>query len=214
MVNFKQHFYGRRKGRTLSCALKKSHTEGGARFSLKLPFDIDAEDVCLEIGFGQGEHFLARAQQFPNTHFIGVEPFVNGMAKVMRTALDEKLENISLYEGDVRDLLPQLPKNRLSKIYLFFPDPWPKKRHHNRRLFNETTLGIFWQLLRSGGQMHLATDHPDYLGVMQDLIAKQNLFICPAGAVTEVPSGWVYTKYQKKAIREGRTPYFINLVKE
>ncbi len=213
MEKFKKHFYGRRKGRALSASLAEAYAQGIEAHALPVPFAPTGE-THMEIGFGQGEHLLERAAQFPEIHFIGVEPFINGVARVVREICSRSLSNISLYTGDVHDLFAGFPAESLSKIYMLFPDPWPKKRHHGRRLFNQGTLQFFYRILVHSGTIDIATDHAGYLLSMQDVINAQILFDFESHPSPQTPVGWVETRYHRKAIKAGRIPQFFRIIKK
>ena len=126
-------------------------------------FGIPVETVRLEIGFGAGEHLHAEAGRYPGTGFIGVEPFVNGMAALLRKIEAEPRPNIRLYDDDATELLDWLPDGSLSGIDLFYPDPWPKKRHWKRRFVSSANLDRFARVLRPGGLFRFASDIDHYV---------------------------------------------------
>jgi len=128
-------FYGRRKGKTL----RPHHAKLIAELLPQLQFDpahfdFTRKPVRLEIGFGGGEHLAHQAELHRDIGFIGAEPFVNGVAKLLAFIEARNLQNVSIHAGDVRELFDLLPAQSLERIYLLYPDPWPKARHHRRRL--------------------------------------------------------------------------------
>jgi len=166
--------------------------------------------INLEIGFGAGEHLLHQAKLNPNEVFIGAEVFMNGVASCFQQAYRNKISNIIFYDGDSRVLLSKMPKKYISKIYLLFADPWPKKRHHKRRIFNLETLGLFHKVLKDDGLIRVATDHPDYYEWMEEICSEQNLFNV---SFVPQPEDHIITRFQQKALNEGRQSRFIHLKK-
>lgn len=124
--------------------------------------DAGAAPVFLEIGFGGGEHLAAQARARPEALHIGAEPFQNGVASLVGHVEALRLGNVRIYPGDVRELFPGLPEGRLAGIYVLFPDPWPKVRHHKRRLLSAETIGALTRMLAPGGRLRFATDWADY----------------------------------------------------
>src|SRR5262249_25163183 len=129
---------------------------------LGLLFPNPVDRIRLEIGFGGGEHMIAQAEQHPRTGFIGVEPFVNGMAKALAAIEQKNLSNIRLHFADVVFLLEWLPSASLAGVDLIYPDPWPKRRHWKRRFIQDESVATIARILRPGGEFHFATDVPDY----------------------------------------------------
>ena len=114
--------------------------------------------LWLEIGFGGGEHLAALAAAHPDVGFLGVEPFINGVAKLLRAIEAGPLVNVRILKDDARLLLEVLPAASLERAYVLFPDPWPKLRHHKRRIVNGRTLADLARVVRPGGELRLATD--------------------------------------------------------
>jgi tRNA (guanine-N7-)-methyltransferase len=167
----------------------------------------------FEIGFGSGEHLVDRADMLPDHGFIGVEPFLNGVATTLAHIRDKQLANVRLWRGDALPVLDRVPDGTLSFLYLLHPDPWPKARHAKRRMVNDGPVDMFAAKLKRGGEFRLATDDPTYLAwslmVMQrhrhqfDWLAETPVdFLAP-------PAGWIETRYGAKARREGRRPYYL-----
>lgn len=216
-------FFGRRKGHPLrdgqaalfetllpQLALDLKHP---APADLRTLFATPVNDVRMEIGFGGGEHLIAQAAQHPDTGFIGVEPFVNGMAKALAAIDAAGLRNVRLHFADAAVLLPWLPPASLARVDLLYPDPWHKRRHWKRRFVQTDSLKALARLLRAGGEFRFATDIPHYAGWTLARVLRSPDFAWTAQTAADWREPWpgfVRTRYEAKAIREGRTPaYFI-----
>ena len=119
-------------------------------------------ETWLEIGFGGGEHMAEQAARRPDVRYLGAEPFLNGAASALRHLDERRLENVRLHVGDARDLLATLPDASLARVFILFPDPWPKARHHKRRLVNPAFAAELARGLAPGGTVRFATDWADY----------------------------------------------------
>jgi tRNA (guanine-N7-)-methyltransferase len=215
-------FFGRRRGKTIRPLQAAAMADGLSRYRLDLaepaPSDIktlfpaEIADVRLEIGFGGGEHLLHEAKSHPDTGFIGVEPFVNSMAKMM-TALGEKpLANLRVHDDDATRLLDWLPAASLSGIDLLYPDPWPKKKHWKRRFVSPVNLDRFARVLKSGGKFRFASDIDTYVNWTLLHCGAHGAFEWQANDAVDwrLPyEGWPGTRYEAKALREGRTPAYL-----
>ena len=200
-------------------------------FDKETLFGTEVDEICLEIGFGNGEHIAGQACKNPRTGYIGAEVFQNGVANLLSlitgikiTAdLPEKItlepgrvDNIRIWDDDIRLLFKNMPNQFLDKIYLLFPDPWPKKRHASRRFVNPENLQELSRLLKKGGILRIATDHKVYKSW-----TLHQMHACPDFKWTATcgndwkhePADWVQTKYQRKAIREGRRAVFLDYEK-
>lgn len=212
--------YGRRQGHKLRqgqqellrTLLPKLSVDPSNLPSLSSLFDQEIEDLWLEIGFGGGEHLAALAAENPQIGFLGCEPFVNGVAKLLAQIDRLGLANIRIYHGDARDVLDRLADRSLGRVMLLFPDPWPKKRHHKRRFINDETLPQIARVLRPGGEFRVATDIPDYCRWTLGHILRSDSFDWLAERPAdwrEHPPDWTETRYEKKARRQGRTPVYL-----
>lgn len=175
-------------------------------------FGASVPSLWLEIGFGGGEHLAALAHAHPQVHFIGCEPFLDGVAKLLARITEAGLSNIRICPEDVRPLLERLPEASLERVYILFPDPWPKQRHHKRRLINAALLAQLCRVLRPGGRLTVATDHAGYgEWILQHLLNEPRLYWTADAPedFTQPPEGWVVTRYQEKAAAEGRLPVFL-----
>ncbi|EAU43267.1 tRNA (guanine-N(7)-)-methyltransferase [Fulvimarina pelagi HTCC2506] len=179
-------------------------------------FPVTVDEIRLEIGFGGGEHLHHETGRYPETGFIGVEPFINGMAKLLGALDDAPRDNLLLFDEDAVTLLDWLPTASLSGVDLFYPDPWPKKRHFKRRFVNATNLDRLARVLKPGGHFRFASDIDTYV--------NWTLVHCrdhPAFSwIAEGPfdwrtpyEGWPGTRYEAKAKREKRTPAYLTFVR-
>jgi tRNA (guanine-N7-)-methyltransferase len=214
-------FFGRRKGHPLRARQAELFDTLLPRLALDLrapvPADLatlfpTADDVRLEIGFGGAEHLIAQAQLHPGTGFIGAEPFVNGMAKALASIDALALANIRLHHGDAADLLDWLPAGSLARIDMLYPDPWPKRRHWKRRFINETNIGKLARVLRHGGEFRFATDWENYAAWALARFVRAPEFAWTAECADDWRKPWPEfsgTRYEAKAIREGRVPCYL-----
>lgn len=211
-------FFGRRHGKTLrplqTRALGRLHQfrvdlDSAAPDSLRGLFSAPVGEVRLEIGFGGGEHLLAEARRLPGVGFIGVEPFVNGMARLLTDLGEATPENLRLHDDDATVLLDWLPPASLAQIDLLYPDPWPKKRHWKRRFVNAANLDRFARALAPGGVFRFASDVPDYIEWTLERLSARADFAPVEGDASVPYPFWPSTRYEAKAMREGRTPVYL-----
>jgi tRNA (guanine-N7-)-methyltransferase len=181
-----------------------------------LLFGRPAKAVCLEIGFGGGEHLQHEAERNPDWGFIGVEPFVNGMAKLLTRLSTSPRDNIRLHDDDATVLLDWLPSGFLDRIDLFYPDPWPKRRHWKRRFVNPANLDRFARVLKPGGRFRFASDIDSYVDWTLLHCRSHQAFEWEAETAEDWRqpfAGWPGTRYEAKAIREGRIPAYLRFVR-
>jgi tRNA (guanine-N7-)-methyltransferase len=220
-------FFGRRRGKTLKprqaeqlgrlLPLWKIDLTKAPPADLAALFDHDPDRVLLEIGFGGGEHLLHRAKLMPDAGFIGVEPFVNSMAKLVAAAGDEGVSNIRLHDDDATQLLDWMPDACLDGIDLLYPDPWPKPRHWKRRFVNEANLDRFARVMKPGALFRFASDIDTYVNWTLRHIHAHPAFEWPARNASdwrEPYENWPGTRYEAKALREGRTPAYLTFVRK
>jgi tRNA (guanine-N7-)-methyltransferase len=215
-------FFGRRKGHALRPRQAQLFDSLLPRLALDLtapaPADLAAlfpnpvDEVRLEIGFGGGEHMIAQAEQRPRAGFIGVEPFVNGMAKALAAIELKKLSNIRLHFDDATSLLQWLPAASLACVDLIYPDPWPKRRHWKRRFVQEESISAIARILQPDGELHFATDVPDYAAWTLKRVIQSPHFTWTAERADDWRHAWPGfsgTRYEAKAKREGRAPCYL-----
>jgi tRNA (guanine-N7-)-methyltransferase len=186
--------------------------EAPAPENLATLFTTPVDRVGLEIGFGGGEHMVAEAEREPRTGFVGVEPFINGMAKALAAISEKNLANVRLYFGDAAVLLPWLPAGALARIDLIYPDPWPKRRHWKRRFVQPASLTDMARVLMPGGEFRFATDWSDYAAWTLRHMMASPAFEWTAQRADDwrLPwPGFTSTRYEAKAKREGRSPCYL-----
>lgn len=210
--------YGRSKGKALRKHQASLIDELLPRLSLDLarPPGVFARETHLEIGFGGGEHLIAAASASPEIDFIGCEPFTNGVAKLLARIEERGLTNIRLHQGDAADVLDWLPEDSLSRVYLFYPDPWPKRRHRKRRFIARENLDRLARTMRAGAELRFATDIEDYSAWTLARLRTHPAFCWRAQRADDwrTPwSGWTPTKYEAKAMAEGRVPVYLTFVR-
>src|SRR3954452_22277716 len=167
-------------------------------------FDVPPDDVRLEIGFGGGEHLIAEARAFPNIGFIGCEPYVNGMAKILAQIEAHNVGNIRLFAGDDAELLAWAPPRSLSRIDLIHPDPWPKRRHWKRRFVQDATVGAMALIIKPKGEFRFVSDIDDYCAwTLSHLLRSPDFFwLAERAADWQKPwGGYTMTRYGRKAER-------------
>ena len=174
---------------------------------------IDGErEFWLEIGFGGGEHLVWQAAHNPDVTLIGCEPFEDGVMKVLTRIADDDLKNIRLHMGDARDILRWLPEASISRAFVLFPDPWPKKKHRKRRLVNPSTLAMLARVMKPGAELRIGTDIGDYARTILQAFSAQSSFTWLAEGPSDWrvrPIDWPETRYEQKAAREGRVRYYL-----
>ncbi len=225
-----RNFYGRTRGKTLKQSQRGYLSEDLARLSpgrvewddnpSREPLDLETlfegREVWLEIGFGGGEHMVHQAVQNPDVGIIGAEPFINGVAMLLGKIRKAGVENLRVHPGDVRDLFDVLPKASVSKAFLLYPDPWPKARHHRRRFVTEEHLVPLAAVLKPGAEFRVATDIPDYVRQTLEEVPRYEFSWTAETARDwrEPWSDWISTRYEQKALREGRVPHYLTFFRD
>jgi len=215
-------FFGRRRGKRLrsqqTAAVEKLLPRLKLDLSSPAPAALDSlfgkplREIRLEIGFGGGEHLLNEIRRHPDVGFIGVEPFVNGMAKLVAALEGEAPSNLRLYDDDATKLLDWLPDSAISRIDLFYPDPWPKKRHWKRRFVNKANLDRFARVVCADGQFRFASDIEGYVNwtLLACRAHPDFRWVAKSAEDWRLPyEGWPGTRYEAKAMREGRHPAYL-----
>lgn len=224
-----RNFYGRFKGKGLRKSQEAFLDEDLAKLSPgavgweenpdREPLDLKTyfgdREIWLEIGFGGGEHMVHQAAQNPDIGIIGCEPYINGVAMLLGKIRKAEVDNLAVYPGDVRNMFDVLGENSISKAFLLYPDPWPKKRHHRRRFVTPEHLAPLARVMKPGSIFRVATDIPDYV--------RQTLAQVPQHGfdwLAERPEDWrqpwedwISTRYEQKALREARTPHYLTFRK-
>ena len=211
--------FGRRKGRPLRVRKSGLMQDLLPQVQVVLPdtakldprsiFTPEVTRVWLEIGFGGGEHIAGQAEKNPDVGFIGCEPFVNGVASLLDHIDARNLKNIRIYAGDARQILDAVPESSIDRCFVLFADPWPKKRHQERRFIGPENLPRLARVLKSGAELRLASDDAQLVVWMRECVGVDKNFACVHDATTP-PADWIPTRYEQKGIAAGRQPtYFI-----
>ena len=220
-----RNFYGRRHGKTLRPSQKGYLEQDLGRLTLagvragdnpdRRPLDMAAlfggRPVWLEVGFGGGEHLVHQAALHPEVGLIGCEPFVNGVAMLLGKIRAAGVENLALHPGDVRELFDVLPEASIGRTFLNYPDPWPKKRHHRRRFVTPAYLAPLARVMAPGAILRVATDIPDYVRQTLEEVPKAGFdWLAERPQDWREPwDDWLSTRYEQKALREGRVPHYL-----
>jgi tRNA (guanine-N7-)-methyltransferase len=206
------HKLSPRQGNLIDALLPRLALDLAAPPDLPGLFAPPAEAFRLEIGFGGGEHLVAEAERHPRVGFIGVEPFVNGMAKALSAIEARKLGNVRLHFGDAVDVLAWLPDASLARVDLLYPDPWPKRRHWKRRFVQDASLAEIARVLRPGGELRFATDIADYAAwtLERGLRSRDLTWTAERADDWRLPwPGFTATRYEAKAKHAGRGPCYL-----
>ncbi|PIE07746.1 MAG: tRNA (guanosine(46)-N7)-methyltransferase TrmB [Rhodobacterales bacterium] len=221
----RRNFYGRLKGKHLRASQQAYLDEDLAGLSPgpvdwqanpdRNPLDLEAlfgaRPVWLEVGFGGGEHMVHQAGLHPEVGIIGCEPYINGVAMLLGKLRAAEVTNLRIHPGDVRDLFDVLPAGSLDKVFVLYPDPWPKKRHHRRRFVTPEYLAPLHRAMRPGAELRIASDIPDYIRQALEEVPRAGFDWCAESAADwRAPwDDWMSTRYEQKAIREHRRPYYL-----
>ena len=222
-----RNFYGRRRGKSLRPSQKTYLDEDLEALSPgqvswdanpdRVPLALEEvfpglSETWLEIGFGGGEHLVHQAAQNPGVGIIGAEPYINGVAMLLGKIREADVSNLRVHPGDARDLFDVLPAQSLSRAFLLYPDPWPKKRHHRRRFVTSEHVDPLARCMAKGAELRVATDIGDYARQALQVLTPEHGFRWlaerPGDWRTPWPD-WTRTRYEAKAIRENRTPIYL-----
>ncbi|HWA88398.1 MAG TPA: tRNA (guanosine(46)-N7)-methyltransferase TrmB [Rhizomicrobium sp.] len=204
--------YGRRKGPKLSAhqlGLRESLLPG-LRFEGAVP-----QGAWLEIGFGAGEHLVWQAEHHPDVTLIGAEPYEGGVAKLLSKLAEQPLPNIRIHEGDARAIVDAAPQASLGRVFILFPDPWPKTRHHKRRFVQMQTLDALARAMADGAELRFASDDAHYLAWTLERLMAHPAFAWTAERMTDWttrPADWPPTRYEAKALHG--PPAFLRFVRK
>jgi tRNA (guanine-N7-)-methyltransferase len=220
----RRKLYGRSRGRTLRAAQERTLAESLPRFEIAPEtlasagplFACRPRELWLEIGFGSGEHLIEQASAHPEIGFIGCEPFLNGVVAALAGIEREGLANVRVRRGDVQTLLEAAPNGFFSRVFVLYPDPWPKRRHNKRRVVSEAMIAALARVLRPGGELRFATDIDDYAGwTLRRFLASSHFRWAAARAEdwrTPWPE-WRPTRYEAKAVKAGRGSVYLTFVR-
>lgn len=211
--------YGRRRGHPLRQRQQRLMDVTLPRLALDpadplAAFPVRPRELWLEVGFGGGEHALAQIEANPQAGLIAAEVFENGICSLLTRLVPEEQEataplppNLRLWTEDARRLLRALPEASLSRLFLMFPDPWPKARHAKRRFVHPSIIPVLARAIRPGGEWRIATDDPTYQEWVAEVMGAQDAFTRVSLELSR-PEGWPGTRYEAKALREGRQPMY------
>ena len=219
--------YGRRKGKKLR--LHQSELLASVLPTLAIEvsttiehptalFAFAPQAVRIEIGFGGAEHLVHEASRHPQIGYIGCEPFVNGVAKLLAQIEDRQIANVRAHHGDAREILVKLPDGSIDRIDVLYPDPWPKWRQRKRRFLSSRNIAEIGRVLRTGGVLRFATDIDDYAGWVLSRLIRTPGWLWAEGQLegrnwTDAWADWPGTRYEAKAFREGRSPVYLTFTK-
>ena len=220
-----RNFYGRLKGKHLRRSQEVYLEEDLAALSPgpvdwdvnpgREPIDLEGlfggRPLWLEVGFGGGEHMVHQAARNPDVGFIGCEPYINGVAMLLGKIRQEGCDNIRIHPGDIRDMFDVLPEASVDRAFLLYPDPWPKKRHHRRRFVTPEHLEPLARVMKPGALFRVATDIPDYVRQTLQQVPRHGFtWLAERPRDWRVPwDDWISTRYEQKALREGRVPHYL-----
>ena len=222
----KRRLYGRRRGRPLRAGQRRLVETLLPKLAIPLPhagrldpaslFPGGVSAVWLDIGFGGGEHLAEQATQHPDIGFIGCEVFENGIAKLLGEIDRRGLGNLRLFTDDARLLIDDLAPGSIGRVFILFPDPWPKQRHHKRRFVARPTLDRLAAIMPEGAELRLATDDSGYLAWMLEHLIAHPAFVWLARRPVDWrarPPDWPPTRYEEKAVAAGRAPVFLRFAR-
>ena len=220
----KRYFYGRRRTHRMrigrkqaferlipELSIKQSLLEEELLNPIKL-FNENIKSVWLEIGFGSGEHLFDHALSRPDVGFIGCEPYIDGIASLCQKIEKNNVKNVRIYIGDAQTILSRLEENVLERLFILFPDPWPKKRHHKRRIISPDTIPLIYKSMIRGGELRVASDEISYIRwilMHMNRSGKFNWRVKNCNDWKVRPSDWPQTRYEMKAISKGKKPIFL-----
>ncbi|HEY4125619.1 MAG TPA: tRNA (guanosine(46)-N7)-methyltransferase TrmB, partial [Rhizomicrobium sp.] len=206
----RRKLYGRRKGPALSARQEQLLETLLPKLTPEIQQGADprsyfenVDDVWLEIGFGAGEHLHWQARANPNIGLIGAEPFVNGVAKLLVKIEEEAAPNIRLHMGDARDIISALPDASVGRVFVLFPDPWPKLRHHKRRFLQTEMLDQLARVMKPGAELRFGSDDAPLLEFTLEILMAHLSFKWMATGAADWhsrPADWPQTRYEAKQL--------------
>ena len=218
-----QRSYGRKLGRSLRPSQRDLLTNSLAKFAVSLPTDGQEVDpvllfpdapseIWLEIGFGAGEHLIGQALAHPEVGCIGCEPYMNGVAALLARAKRVGLDRVRVFPNDACLLIDRLRPASIDRLFILFADPWPKRKHHKRRLIRPETVAAFERVLRPGGELLFATDDMGYARWTLALLSERDSLQWSARRPLDwrtAPDGWIVTRYQQKALARNASCVYL-----
>jgi tRNA (guanine-N7-)-methyltransferase len=218
-----RRLYGRSRGKTLRVGQERLLAEALPLFSIA-PEPLTAErafaarprEVWLEIGFGAGEHLIQQAKANPDVGVVGCEPFLNGVAAALAGLERERLKNVRLRRGDAQALVGAAPDGFFSRVFILYPDPWPKRRHHKRRVIAASMIEALARVMRKGGELRFATDVDDYAGWTLTRFLASPHFRWTAKRADDWRRPWPEwrpTRYEAKARKQGRGSVYLTFAR-
>jgi len=218
-----RRLFGRSRGKALRAGQERLLAEALPRFSIApealaagRAFAAPPREVWLEIGFGAGEHLIEQAKANPDVGVVGCEPFLNGVAVALAGIERERLTNVRLRRGDAQALVEAAPDGFFARVFILYPDPWPKRRHHKRRVVAEAMIEALARVMRSGGELRFATDVDDYAGWTLKRFLASPHFRWTAQIADDWRRpwpGWRPTRYEAKARKQGRGSVYLTFAR-
>ena len=215
--------YGRSRGKTLRAAQERLLAEALPRVEIRPAalasgpiFPFEPREIWLEIGFGAGEHLIEGARAHSDVGFVGCEPFLNGVAATLGPIEREKLLNVRLRRGDAQALLEAAPDAFFERVFILYPDPWPKRRHHKRRIVSGEMIRSLARTVKPGGEVRFATDVDDYAGWTLRRFLDSPHFRWAARRAEDWRAPWPDwrpTRYEQKAVKAGRRSVYFTFVR-
>lgn len=218
-----RRLYGRSSGKALRVGQERLLAEALPLFSIApealatgRAFAAPLREMWLEIGFGAGEHLIEQAKANPDVGIVGCEPFLNGVVAALAGIKREQLSNVRLRRGDAQSLIEATPDAFFSRVFMLYPDPWPKRRHHKRRVVAAGMIEAMARVMRSGAELRFATDIDDYAGWTLTRFLASPHFRWAATRADDwrrLWPQWRPTRYEAKALSEGRGSVYLTFVR-
>lgn len=214
------NFYGRRQGRPLKPLQKDLKETLLPKIQWTGESTLPDGIRVLEIGFGRGEHLAHHAKNNPDIFYLGSEPYMNGVCGCLKLVHDQDLKNVRIFPDDVRYILPRFSEGSFDKIFVLFPDPWPKKRHWERRIVNPQNLAQWVRILKTGAELRIGSDDPDYVQAIIEALKEWEDYLIPqhtSETMLDKAQSWEpglpITRFEAKAIKAGRFGTFLRYLR-